>query len=73
MRERICELQFDKAVEAIKDCNMVMYKHGVWNKYEAKPVADVIRWIKGSGYGADVDRASDGTMYVCTPAQSDMW
>lgn len=74
MRKSICSLQFDKAVDAIKDKDTVMYKHGVWNSYEKKPVADVIKWIKGSGYGADVDLdESTGMLYVCTPASSDMW
>lgn len=74
MRKQICSLAKNKAIEAIKGRDTVMYKHGVWNRYGETPVAEVIRRINGSGYGADVDYDADtDTMYVCTPANADMW
>ena len=69
----IVKLGRDSAVNAIKNTNEVMYKSGIWNKYQLRPTSDVISSIINSGYGADVDEDEDGVLYVCCPCSSDMW
>ncbi len=71
---RVCSLQFEKAIEAIKDTKTVMYTHGVWNPYYERKTEDVIKSIQRSGYGADVDRDdATGQLYVSIPSEGDMW
>ena len=72
MRESICTLAYQKAVDAIDGTEQVYFKHGCWNPYELKPTEEVKRRIMNSGYGADVDR-KDGMFSVCCPCNSDMW
>lgn len=61
------------AVDAIKDSETVMYKHGIWNKYEPLPVEKAIKAIMNSGYGADVYKDEQGRFYVSIPCNSDMF
>ena len=70
--EKIVELSFNDAVEAIDNTATVMYKHGVWNKYERVTTEYAQQKIMNSGYGADVYEES-GTYYVSIPCDSDMW
>lgn len=70
---KVADLSFKQAVEAIKDSREVMYKHGVWNSYALEKTEDVIKHINNSAWGADVYRNEEGTLYVCTPANADMW
>jgi hypothetical protein len=71
--EKLCELQFEKAVELISDTGTVMFKHGVWNDYKLTPTEDAIAYIRRSGYGADVKKDADGVFYVSCPSNGDMW
>ena len=71
-RRRIVTLGKEEAVNAIKDTAMVMYKHGVWNKYEPIATEKAIKSIVNSGYGADVYE-DDKWLYVAIPCDSDMW
>ena len=74
MRTAICKLSKDRAIDAIKSESKVMFKSGVWNSYEEKPVPYVNERIRNSGYGADVDYdEATGKYYVCCPCHSDMW
>lgn len=72
--KNVCTLQFQRAVDAIKHTKTVMYKHGVWNKYNERKTEDVIKSIQNSGYGADVryDETND-LFYVSVPCDADMW
>lgn len=72
MMNKICELAFDSAINAIKDSKYVMYRHGVWNRYEKVPTEHAIKYIRTSGYGADVFER-DNMFYVSIPCDSDMW
>lgn len=74
MREKLAELAFDKAVNAVAESGLewVMFKSGVWNSYERVRADYAIQRIRNSGYGADVYREND-MIYVCCPCSSDMW
>lgn len=54
--KRIIVLGREKAVDAIKDTDTVMYRHGVWNEYYKTKTENAIKSIENSGYGADVYR-----------------
>lgn len=69
---KICELQIANAIKAIEGADTVMYRHGVWNKYELVSVERAIKGIQNSGYGADVYE-NCGVYYVSIPCDSDMW
>ena len=71
--ERIIVLGREKAVDAIKDADTVMYRHGVWNEYCKTTTENAIKSIENSGYGADVYRDADGVLYVSVPCERDMW
>lgn len=71
-REQLCELQYEQAVDIVKEYDTVLFRHGVWNKYEYMPSAKAIERIRKSGYGADVFRDND-QIYVSCPVSSDMW
>lgn len=72
--DEICRLGFKEAVEAISGTEKVMYKHGVWNKYELRNTKDAVRNIMNSGYGADVYYNKETDMYyVEIPCDADMW
>lgn len=74
MRKTICKLGRKEAIEAIQNRETVMFKSGVWNKYERQPIGYVEKRIQNSGYGADVTVETDtGEMFVCCPSASDMW
>ena len=51
MRESICALAYQKAVDAIDGTEKVYFKHGCWNPYELKPTEEVKKRIMNSGYG----------------------
>lgn len=70
--EKLVTLGFGRAVDAIKDCDFVMYRHGVWNAYTKTDAETVRHAICNSGYGADVFK-KDGMVYVSIPTDSDMW
>lgn len=72
--QTICSLAFEPAINAIKDTETVMYKHGVWIKFYERKTSEVIESIKKSGYGADVsyNEAKD-IYYVSIPCDADMW
>lgn len=70
----ICRLRRSEAIEAIKNTETVMYKHGVWNPYYERKTAVVIKSIENSGYGAEVRFDEEtGKYYVSIPCDSDMW
>lgn len=71
--ERIITLGREKAVDAIKDADTVMYRHGVWNEYYKTTTEKAIKSIENSGYGADVYRDEYGVLYVSVPCERDMW
>ena len=73
--KRIVTLGYQEAVDAIKGTSMVMYRHGVWNKYEPLSVEKASKAIMASGYGADVymDEDKPDQFYVSIPCDSDMW
>ena len=72
--QTICSLAFEPAINAIKDTETVMYKHGVWNKFYERKTSEVIESIKKSGYGADVSyNEAKGIYYVSIPCDADMW
>lgn len=73
MMLRIVTLGYQEAVDAIKGVSMVMYRHGVWNKYEPLSTEKASKAIMTSGYGADVYRDDVGGFYVSIPCDSDMW
>lgn len=71
---RICTLQKERAVAAVKDAKEVMYRHGVWNSYEKISTESAIKSIRNSGYGADVSYDDKADMYyVSVPCDADMW
>lgn len=69
----VVTLGYREAVDAIKDATIVMYKHGIWNKYEPLPAEKVSKAIIASGYGADVYIDENGCYYVRIPSISDMF
>ena len=72
--QTICSLAFEPAIDAIKDAESVMYKHGVWNKFYERKTSEVIESIKKSGYGADVSyNEAKRIYYVSIPCDADMW
>lgn len=71
--KRIVMLGYSEAVDAIKGTTTVMYKHGVWNKYEPISTEKASKYIMSSGYGADVYKDENGRFYVSIPCDSDMW
>lgn len=71
--ERIIMLGREKAIDAIKDADTVMYRHGVWNEYYKTKTENAIKSIENSGYGADVYRDGNGILYVSVPCERDMW
>lgn len=72
--KEICSLAYEPAINAIKNTETVMYKHGVWNKFCERKTSEVIESIKRSGYGADVRYDEDkGLYFVSIPCDSDMW
>ena len=72
--KQICELSYNKAIEAIKSTKQVYFKSGVWNGYKLVDTQYAIDRIKNSGYGADVHFDERSEMYyVCCPCSSDMW
>jgi hypothetical protein len=71
-RERIVSLSYDKAIEAIKDAEKVLFRRGVWNPWEEVSADDAVKGIKDSSYGSDV-YWQDERLYVSCPVGSDMW
>ena len=71
--ERIVTLGRQEAIDVIKDKPTVMYRHGVWNRYEKLPTEKAIASISRSGYGADIYRDENGQLYVSIPSDGDMW
>lgn len=72
-RKVICQLRIQESIDAISGTSQVHYKHGVWNEYQVKDTAAVIKAIRNSGYGADVFQDENGVYYVSVPCDSDMW
>ena len=73
MMKRIVTLGYQEAVDAIKGVSTVMYRHGVWNKYEPLSTEKASKAIMASGYGADVCKDEGGQFYVSIPCDRDMW
>lgn len=71
-RTTVIELGTNNAIEYIKGKGKVMYRRGVWNKYEECSEEDAIKRIQTSGYGVDVYE-DNGTIFVSQPVDSDMW
>lgn len=73
MKEKLCTLGFKTAVDIIDGTERVYYKHGVWNKYKLTDTEIVKKSIMNSGYGADIYKGENESLYVSIPSDSDMW
>lgn len=72
--KRLCDLEYDKAIDIIRGTDKVYFKRGVWNEYGLVTTDYAINGIKQSSYGADVYyNEKNGMYYISCPVNSDMW